>query len=540
MLTLWAPRYPVAKELAADRLKSGIESMRSSGTAGSGYDQALASGARWNVLGTFAKVLHPLYFLVAARLYGPDILGLYLVAVSILELANSIVVGGVKDGIVMLGGRGDHVRDAAHRASLYEALSTSVLVVALASAVVAVAVGFGGPQLVDALFSRDETAEALGDELGAILPILAWTLPCMATMELGVAATKSLMRMEYDTIIVGFLRPFSMLVAAVGVWFFSPDLAGILTAYLIAHVLLAILAIWAFTRHFSLRELGRASLRPTLDRALLSFAVPQSLNLTFNNFITNIDKLMLGYFGVEAALIGFYGIAASVMRNVRHARLAFSGAFSPIIARLHAEGRIAELEESFGVVARWALTIAMPMLLLVLGLRQEVLLLFHGSFTDDATFMVLLAVPPLVSCWIGLAGNIVAMTGHSRWNLLNSLLVGFANAGLNALWIPRHGLWGAALATAVATIAVSLLQLAEARWLVGVRARLGLVRKPLLAGLAGAAVLVLLGALGDGAWLRSAATLGALVVYAVALRMMGIDPRDRDLLRLRRPRLPTV
>ena len=121
------------------------------------------------------------------------------------------------------------------------------------------------------------------------------------------------------------------------------------------------------------------------------------------------------------------------------------------------------IEENFGVVARWTLTIAIPMLVVMLGLRREVLLVFHPSFTDDASFMILLAVQPLIGCWIGLAGNIVVMTGHSRWNLFNSLLVGASNAALNALWIPRYGLWGAALATAVAAVSISLLDHVLAR-----------------------------------------------------------------------------
>lgn len=501
------------------------------------YDEKLARGARLNALGTAAKLLLPVYLIVAARLYGPDVIGLYWVAIPLVELAASIVVGGVKDGIVMFGGRGDHLRDAEHRAALYRVLASSVLVVVACTAVVAGGVAVAGPDLLDALFSYDATAAAMGEQIGAILPLLVWTLPCMAMMEIGVAATKSLMMMEYDTFIIGFLRPTLLLVSAVVMWFFAPGLEGLLTAYLVSHALLALLAVWAFTRHFSLVELGRALIRPKIDRALLSFALPQSLNLTLNNFIVNVDKLMLAYFGVAPALIGFYGNAAAVIRNVRQARLAFSGAFSPIIARLHAEGRITAIEENFGVVARWTLTIAIPMLVVMLGLRREVLLVFHPSFTDDASFMILLAVQPLIGCWIGLAGNIVVMTGHSRWNLFNSLLVGASNAALNALWIPRYGLWGAALATAVAAVSISLLQLVEARLLVGVRARFGLVRKPLFAGLAAAAVLVVASGLGDDSLVRLVATLVALAAYALVLHALGIDPRDRDLLRFRKPRL---
>jgi O-antigen/teichoic acid export membrane protein len=501
------------------------------------YDQTLARAARVNALGTGAKLLHPLVLVLVARLYGPEVVGLYLLAVSFLELAASVLVGGFKDGIVMFGGRGDPKRDEDHRASVYGVMATSVSVVAVCCAALVLSVSLGGQIAIDAFFSRDETAVATGRELAAVLPVLVWVLPAIAVMELGIAATKSLMIMEYDTIIVGVLRPVLLGASAVIAWFFLPDLQGLAWAYLLTHALLAGASIWAFVRHFSLREVGRRLVGSGMRRELLGFAVPQSLNLTLNNFITNVDRLMLGYFGISPELIGFYGIAATVMRNIRHAKLAFSGAFSPVIARLHAEGRIRELEESFGVVARWALTIALPVLVVVLGLRQEILRVFHSSYTGDSAFMVLLAIPPLLSCWIGLAGNIVVMTGHSRWNLFNSVVVGVTNALLNALWIPQHGLWGAALATAVSTIAVSLLQLVEAKLLVGVRARLDLVRKPLLAGVAAALVLIGTSMAGDGSLVRALAAILAVVVYVVLLFAMGIDPRDRDLLRFRKPRL---
>jgi O-antigen/teichoic acid export membrane protein len=501
------------------------------------YDEKLSRAARVNALGTGAKLLHPLYLVLAARLYGPEAIGLYLLAISFVEIVASVLVGGFKDGIVMFGGRGDPTKDENHRVVLHRVVASSILLVSGCCVVLLALAFYGGAFVLDAFFSHDMAAAATGRALIAVLPLLAWVLPAIAVMELGVAATRSLMLMEYDTVIVGVLKPLLLGVSAVIAWFFMPELEGLVWAYLITHIVLAVAGIWAFSRHFSLRAVGRSLLRPRVDRALVAFALPQSLNLTLNNFITNIDRLMLGYFGVAPELIGFYAIAATVMRNIRHAKLAFSGAFSPVIARLHAEGRLAELEESFGVVARWALTIALPILVVVLGLRQEVLRVFHPSYTADSGFMILLAVPPLLSCWIGLAGNIVVMTGHARWNLFNSIVVGVTNAALNALWIPSHGLWGAALATAVATLLVSLLQLAEARWLVGVRARIGLVRKPLVAGAAAAGVVVVAAYVGDVAWLRGLAALLALLLYVGLLRAQGIDPRDRDLMRLRRPRL---
>jgi O-antigen/teichoic acid export membrane protein len=505
---------------------------------GSGtYDRPLVSGARVGSLGTIAKVMHPAFLIVATRLYGPAAVGIYVIATSLLEFATSLLVTGFKDGIVVFAARRDAEREDQARAEIDRLVATSLWVCGLAALVLTGALWIFGQALVDALLSRDAAAAALGEEVAAVLPVLLWAIPAITVLELSVAATRSLMIMTYDTLLLGFLKPVALLVFAIVAFFVSPDARGLVTAFVAAHAVLALCGVWAFARHFALRPLARSLLRPRWHRELLVFAGPQGLNTTLNTFITRVDVLMLAYFGTEAALIAFYRTAADLVRNVRQAKLAFSAAFAPVIARLHAEGRTLELAARFAMVSRWATTIAVPGLLVVLGLRRELLLVFDETYVHDSTFMLLLAVAPFLSCYVGLAGNIVAMTGHSRWNLLNSATVGITNAVLNALLIPRFGLLGAAIGTAIASTAVSLLQVWEARRLCGVGFRAALVAKPLLAGLAATAVAALVLVPADGALWRIVGVAVGVVVYVVVLRALGLDPRDRDLFRLRKPRL---
>ena len=51
--------------------------------------------------------------------------------------------------------------------------------------------------------------------------------------------------------------------------------------------------------------------------------------MTFNSFINNLDVMMLSYFGVSPELIGFYGMGAQIVINLRQVRLVFSGAYAP-------------------------------------------------------------------------------------------------------------------------------------------------------------------------------------------------------------------
>jgi len=63
-----------------------------------------------------------------------------------------------------------------------------------------------------------------------------------------------------------------------------------------------------------------------------------------------------------------------------------------------------------------------------------------------------------------MAGNLLLMTGHSRLLLYNSLAAVLLNLALAMLLIPRYGLLGAAIATAVSNFAISAAQLGEMRF----------------------------------------------------------------------------
>jgi O-antigen/teichoic acid export membrane protein len=227
-------------------------------------------------------------------------------------------------------------------------------------------------------------------------------------------------------------------------------------------------------------------------------------------------------------------MGARVVRNIRQVKLAFSGAYAPVIARLHEQGERGEMCRTFSTVTRWTTTIGLPLALIVGLLRKDLLLLFHNTFTFDATFMLLLLIPPVLSCCFGLAGNIVVMTGHAKWNLFNSVTAGGLNAVLNYLLIPRYGLMGAAAATVTASVIVTALQLIEARYLVEARLSPSLIYKPYLAVLmSGAAVWVISGLLPlDGAlWARIAAAACALGIYIAGLYALGLSPKDKAALK---------
>jgi len=293
-------------------------------------------------------------------------------------------------------------------------------------------------------------------------------------------------------------------------------------------------------RHFEVKKLVDAFRPLRLHRPLIIFAIPQSMNSTLIFFTSGIAVLMLGSWEAsEVVLIAFFATGAEMVRQVKQARIAFSRAFMPVISRLHQERRLDELRDQFSMISRWVITVNIPILLLVLSVKEPLLLLFHETYVWDSGFMYLLAASTFLGGLLGLANNVVSMTGHSALNLVNSLVVGAVAFVLNWFLIPIWGLYGAGFATAVAASTNILLATVEIWVLYRIALRPRAVFRPILAGAAGVGAFVLISfAPIDGFLLNAAKAVVSLGVYLGVLFALGIEAQDREVLRSMTKRSP--
>lgn len=485
-------------------------------------DGAIAKGALINALGTIGKLLFPAYFVMVTRLYGPTEMGIYYIAYVILEVVGYLTVSGINDGVVMFGARYGDDRDDEHK--LYTILANGFAITGGIAAVLLVAGQLVGPLLLRGLYPKQDLVPAFR--------IMLLALPFTVFGTVAIAATRALIMMQWEALIINFLRPAALVVFTL-VWYLTGNhsVTGLAWCYLGAMAVTALAASIVFARYFSYAKLARRIVHFELSAPLIKFAIPQNLNMTFNHFITNVDVVMLGYFKVQPALIAFYGMGAQIVANIRQIQTAFSGVFAPVIPRLHKAGDTAGLSRRLAMVSRWAVSIAIPAGLLLLFFRQELVRIFHGSFTGDTTFMVLLCVRPIISCAIGMSGNVLVMTGHSLWNLLNSIAVATGNVVLNYLLIPKYGLNGAALATMISSLTVTFATVIEMRLLVGARVLVAKIYKPFLAAIPGIMALVYFSAPDLGVATRIGWCVGSLGLYAALLSLLGLEIDDKQMLR---------
>lgn len=472
------------------------------------YRTALRRGAAFNLLGLVTRLGHPLFLLLVTWLWGPAFVGLYLLAQAIMEVAASAIIDAPADATVVFASHHAEAADgdAAVRRNLYRVLATTVRMAVGLAALVAIAALAGGRAVIGRLFPAYQ----------ALVPgifFLAAALIPRALTHAAIAATKAMLHMEYDALLGGLVHPLALLASGALVYVAGGGLTALLGAQLAVELLVCGLALGAFARHFSFREMARALRAEPSDRRVLSFVLPQGANLTFNRYIARLDGIMLAAFGLASSDLGYFGTAALFTSSLAQIRAIFSGALAPLAARLHSGGQRAQLEETIGRVARWTTSLVAPVILALVALRADVLRLASPDYGQASLFVAVLLIPPFTNCAYGLAGACLMFTGHSRVTLANSLSVALLNTGLTFLLIPRLGMLGAAIATAIATSIMTGLQMIELARLEGVAIRWRAVWKPHAAFAAGLVPLAL-------TW--DPARLGPLPRLAVALLACAI------------------
>ncbi len=480
----------------------------------------IRSGAKVNALGLAGKLAAPVFLVLVNRLYGVDAFGVYVTAASLLEMGVAFLTAGFRDAALLFVARHSDRTSATEQRSLYHGLINAFAWGQTLALVLIVFTLTAGPELLPKYFPD------FGDRLLLMLKWMVLVLPLMTFERVVLAATQGLKIMKYEAAVNGIVRPLLLVVLSATLWAVWPTLVGLLVAYVMTQGIIAILVVIIYSRELSWRELGRAlrSFRPS--REMVMFALPQNLNRTLERFITNIDVVMLGMFGFSASSVGLYGTGALIVREIRHVKLIFSSAFNPHIVQLYFGRRLKELATAFSVTARWIATWAIPIVVTVALLRSDLLRLVHPDFAgQDTRFMLILLVIPYLQSSVGLASNVVVMTGHSGFNLLNSATAAATNILLNLWWIPVFGAPGAAMASAVAAVVTATLETGEMVLVVKVRPLLRVLVPPHLGGLIAGAVIaaiVLYTPLTDlglpGRLATVAASLGTYFAVVLAMR----------------------
>ena len=383
-----------------------------------------------------------------ARLLGADDAGLYFLALTIAGVASTIGTLGLGHVLVRHtaanAARDDPVSAAAiARLGLRISLVCAVAVAALLLLV--------GPWAVDALLDKPELGRPLQWMALAIVPQTQMQLHSQLLRGLKKIALSQIVR-KIDVPLLNMLF-LALLAGAYG-------LAGAVWSFLLANLITAVAAAWAWRRAIGPRaarqEQGSADPEAVAAGDLLRSGAPLLQTNLMNLLLGPLAMLLLGSMA-PAAAVAIFAVAFRTARLSRFALMSVNSIAAPKFAALHSTADVKALATTARRSALLITLMASPLLFVLLVFPDRAMGLFGPEFVAGASVLTVLALGQFVAAACGSVGYLLMMSGREKLLRNQAALAALVGLGLNLLLIPELGALGAAIAVSSAIALRSLL-----------------------------------------------------------------------------------
>lgn len=418
--------------------KPALESSR-------GMLRGAARGGLANLAGTVCTGIAGLGVTwLAARALDPHGAGAFFAATAVFGLGVTVAKLGVQTSLVYWPARMRAVGDLSR---LGECLRTALVPLAVAAFVIA-----GGLWLA---------ADLLPGQAD-LVRTLAVFLPAAAASDALLAATRGLRVMRPTVLLDRVMRPAAQLVLLTLVWVtgWGPDVFAALWA--LPYLPAALLAGFALTRL-------RARIGPTAavaepsdftPRRFWAFTVPRAVASLAQMALQRVDVLLV------AALAGLapaamYAVAGRFVILGQFVNQGVTQSVQPRLAERLAVRDTAGANLLYRQSTAWVVITCWPLYLLMFAYAHQYLDLFGEQYEGGVDIVRLLAATMMVATACGMVDVVLAMAGRTWWNLANVGLALASMLAVDAVLIPRHGAFGAAVGLCAAVLVNNLVPLVQ-------------------------------------------------------------------------------
>ncbi len=387
---------------------------------------------------------------VFARVLGADLLGVYVIASTVLLFVSLVASFGMGHTFVRFIPVSLSRNNEAGAAGMFRAGTRLVLAASVVfAALLLLFRGF----LAGPVFKEPR--------LISIMPIVALgTLGATFQLVLG-QTLRALKRTAQESFCLEVVNKTTKLAIFLALAGLGLGLTGITIAFVAAYFISAgtmLMLIWRQAPYL----LSGPSSMPAPRREIAAFA-SMMLFVGFMNYSLSIsDRVMLGILGTSED-VGIYNTAFLISNVLALVFMGFNASFAPVISDLYHNNKLRELRSLYSSLTRGILILIVPAFCWLIGFGDDLLRFFGPEFVSGYVPLLVLAVSVVVRCVVGTVGTLLVMSGHQRYNAVNIVIVTSMNIGLNLFLIPRYGLLGAAIATAVSVSVIDTVGLIEVR-----------------------------------------------------------------------------
>ena len=231
------------------------------------------------------------------------------------------------------------------------------------------------------------------------------------------------------------------------------------------YIIYALITSLATTSNYVLNVINlRKHVRFRFDALKIKRHINSILILLATIFATDlynqVDVTMLGIFRSEAE-VGYYSNGIKLIRVIYSITIAISASIIPRMSQYYKNGKLKEYKILFWKTMDTVLILAIPATVGLLLLSEQIVFTLFGSrFAPTVTVINTLSIMVVVITISYLTGSVVLTSTNNEKYLLVATVSGcLVNICLNALFIPKIGITGAALASVIAEFTVAVIHI---------------------------------------------------------------------------------
>ena len=489
--------------------------------------KVIARGASLIFIGTFiSKVLMYFYRLVVARWLGPSDYGLISIGISVFWLSLGFIklgfTSGIKRRVSHFIGKGEE--------SKVTTVLWSVLLINIPWSVLVAFILFLTADIIAVGFFNQP-------ELGFIIRMFSIAVPFQMLYHNLAAFLKGLRDVKYHVVSDKIFRSLFTLTSAIVLIYFGWEVRGALYAeiggIILSTVLLLLLV--EFKAYPFIRDRRFDGLLKE-QKTVLKFALPLFVSTIIGKLMGHADTIMIGFFEASESA-GVYNAAFPTAGIITVAGGAVGTMLFPTISKLYSSGKKDLSEEVASVALKWIFLVSFPAMVFMVLFGNSILnFLFGEAYVGGAYALAVLGIGYTVKNLSRHYGSFIKSEDETSLILKITAGIFVFNILLNIVLIPRIGISGAAVATAFASAAKSLVGSLVVYFKFGVNPyRKNFFVPGLVSTLvAGGSVYVVLKYFFDivPLWAMIPGGIGFMLIYGVLfLRLGGINKHDMEILR---------
>ncbi len=404
------------------------------------HNEVVRGSATALILKSGGLLLSFIFNLYMARVYGAAVIGTFALSVTVAGIFVLLGQMGTKTSIMrFIASHSAHNDSGAVR----QVLGRTIAILIPSALVVGAGMYAFSTNIAPLLFQDPMIRPAF--------IITAMAVPFLVIAEVNASALRGLKRILPAFVFQAAFTPSSNLL-----------LLFCLTSIFTTH---SLLPLWAnsTTAAFSLvastvillRVLpsgGQSAKRPVEPiTEILKTSMPMMMSASMLLILNWTNILMLGFY-LDTDAVGLFRIASRVSMLTSLSLVAVNSIIAPKFSELFAKGELKALKQMAQFAARLIFWTSIPILLAFLLFAEPIMGIFGPQFKAAAYVLVALSLGQLVNAGCGSVGYMLDMTGNQK-SFRNILMMaaGF-NILANTLLIPRFGILGAGIATALSTI----------------------------------------------------------------------------------------